>query len=60
MTSKPLTQYTCILMEPKAASFADIIKITIMLINATLKVSIKVKRIRKKCIKMQFYLYFSI
>ena len=47
-------------MEPKAASFADIIKITIMLINATLKVPIKVKRIRKKCIKMQFYLYFSI
>ena len=45
---------------PGVANLADIIKITIMLIKATFKDLIKVKRIRNYTLKYKFYLYFPI
>ena len=41
-------------------SLVDIIKIALLLIKPTYKESIKDKRIRKKCIKMQFFYEFMV
>ena len=41
-------------------SLVDIIKIALLLIKPTYKESIKDKRIRNKCIKMQFFYEFLV
>ena len=45
---------------PEVASFTDIIKILIMLIETTYKDQVKVKRIRKNVSKCNFCLYFMV
>ena len=51
MTSQSLSQNTFILRRPRVANFADIIKITIILIKTTFKDSKKVKKFRNYALK---------
>ena len=60
MTSWPLFQNIIILIRPRLAIFADIIKIITRVIQIIFKDSIKVKRIRKYVPKCNLYLYFLI
>ena len=53
-------QNTLILIRPRAANFADIIKIGIMFIKTTFRNSNKIKRIRNYVSKCNLYLYFLI
>ena len=46
--------------EAGVANFVEIIKISVMLIKATRKDSIKIKRFRENESKCNFYLYFPI
>ena len=45
---------------PGIANIADILKIALMLIKATFKDWLKIKRIRNYALKHDFYLYFPI
>ena len=60
MTSEHFFQKNFILIRSGVANFADIIKIVIMFINAILKDSKKVRRIRNMYLNVNLYLYFLI
>ena len=56
----PLFHDTFILRRPRAASFAEIIKVAITFNKTTLKDSKKVKRIKNYVLKCNLYLYFLV
>ena len=60
MRSKPFFQNIFILKRPRAAIFADIIKIITIIIKTIFKDSKKIKRIRHYESKCNLYLYFLI